>query len=162
MNSGYQNQKDPHQNGFKWCGIAKLRKITLWTHLAERQNDSLRLPVAIRLCLRIRWEEVILWLWKSRLINMSTILKLSIVKLNLWFFEISDSMLQNHRSRASPRRGRRSHGTDRQTDAQRNNPLWAQPSRDRHENKRHVCPGSWKRDARVWYPAFCAGDQVSC
>ena len=46
---------------------------------------------------------------------MSTLLKLSIVKLNLRFFEISDSMLQNHRSRASPRRGRRSHGTDRQT-----------------------------------------------
>ena len=35
MNSGYQNHKDPHQNGFKWCGIAKLRKNTIWTHFTE-------------------------------------------------------------------------------------------------------------------------------
>ena len=72
MNSGYQNDKDSNRNCFKWCGIAKPRKCQYWNILQRGKNDILRLPVAVRLCLRIRWKEVIPWLWKSRLINMST------------------------------------------------------------------------------------------
>ena len=72
MNIEYQNDKDSNWNCFKWCGIAKPRKWQFWNISQRGKNDSLRLPVAVLLCLRIRWKEVILWLWKSRLINMST------------------------------------------------------------------------------------------
>ena len=38
MNSGYQNDKDLHRNCFKWCGIAKLRKITIPTILQRGKH----------------------------------------------------------------------------------------------------------------------------
>ena len=65
-------------------------------------------------------------------------------KIHKWFSEISDSMVQKHMFWASPRMG------DARTHGRRNNQLRAQPSEEMHENKRHVCPGSWKRAARVW------------